>query len=46
MKTNYLLVAILVASVIGAFVANRSMKTACAVATGAVALYALLRQVI
>ncbi|MFX1682281.1 hypothetical protein ACQ86G_03275 [Roseateles chitinivorans] len=46
MKTNYLFAAILVSSLIGAFVANRSMKTACAVVSGAIALYALLRQVI
>lgn len=46
MKTNYLLAAILVCSLIGAFVANRSVKTACAAGSGAIALYALLRQVI
>ena len=46
MKTNYFLAAILVCSLIGAFVANRSAKTACLVATGGIALYLLLRQVI
>ncbi|MBO9687188.1 MULTISPECIES: hypothetical protein [Roseateles] len=46
MKTNYLLAAILACSAIGAFVADKSMKTIFALASGGIALYALLRQVI
>lgn len=46
MKTNYLLAAILACSAIGAFVSHRAMKTALAVGSAVIALYALLRQVI
>ncbi|UXH79206.1 hypothetical protein [Roseateles amylovorans] len=46
MKTNYIFAAILVSSLIGAFIASRSMKTVFALVSGALALYALLRQVI
>lgn len=43
MKTTYILAAILASSIVGAISGGRALKTTFAVASGVLALYALVR---